>query len=90
MGAHGSDRTLECNVRAGLLAGERRDPMIHATCHTAGNIRCLEFDATPWFSEADVPSIIDLAQQGWASTRLRTPSKADEDTKACMTSLRMW
>jgi hypothetical protein len=41
--------------------------MIHATCHTADNVRCLEFDATPWFSEADVPSIVDLAQRGWAS-----------------------
>jgi hypothetical protein len=26
--------------------------MIHATCHTADNIVCLEY-ATPWFSEAD-------------------------------------
>lgn len=41
--------------------------MIHATCHTADNVRCIEFDATPWFSEADAPSIIDLAQRGWAS-----------------------
>jgi hypothetical protein len=41
--------------------------MIHATCHTADNVRCIEFDATPWFSEAGVPSIIDLAQRGWAS-----------------------
>jgi hypothetical protein len=44
--------------------------MILATCHTADNVRCLEFDATPWFSEADVPSIIDLAQRGWASTAI--------------------
>jgi hypothetical protein len=44
--------------------------MIHATCHTADNVRCLEFDATPWFSEADVPSIVDLAQRGWASTAI--------------------
>jgi hypothetical protein len=34
--------------------------MIHATCHTADNVVCLEFDATPWFSEAGAPSIIDL------------------------------
>jgi hypothetical protein len=27
----------------------------------------MEFDATPWFSAADAPSIIDLAQRGWAS-----------------------
>jgi DNA-binding transcriptional MocR family regulator len=44
--------------------------MIHATCHTADNVRCIEFDATPWFSEADTPSIIDLAQRGWASTAI--------------------
>jgi hypothetical protein len=41
--------------------------MIHATCHTADNVHCIEFDATPWFSEADVPSIVDLAQRGWTS-----------------------
>lgn len=41
--------------------------MIHATCHTADNVVCLEFDATPWFSEADAPSIIDLAQREWTS-----------------------
>jgi len=44
--------------------------MIHATCHTADNVRCVEFDATPWFSEADPSSIIDLAQRGWASTAI--------------------
>jgi hypothetical protein len=44
--------------------------MIHATCHTADNVRCLEFDATPWFREADVPSIIDLAHRGWANTTI--------------------
>ncbi|WP_439407854.1 hypothetical protein ACNJX9_03880 [Bradyrhizobium sp. DASA03076] len=53
-----------------MSASEWRNPMIHATCHTADNIRCLEFDATPWFSEADVPSIVDLAQRGWASTAI--------------------
>ena len=44
--------------------------MIHATCHTADNVRCIEFDATPWFSEAHAPSIIDLARRGWASTAI--------------------
>jgi hypothetical protein len=39
--------------------------MIRATCHTADNALCLEFDATLWFSEADAPSIVDLAEQGW-------------------------
>lgn len=40
--------------------------MIRATCHTADNVRCIEFDATPWFSEANAPSI----QRGWASTAI--------------------
>ena len=44
--------------------------MIHATCHTADNVRFIEFDATPWFSEADAPSIIHLAQRGWASAAI--------------------
>ena len=39
--------------------------MIHATCHTADNVHCIEFDATPWFSGADAPS-----QRGWASTAI--------------------
>jgi hypothetical protein len=44
--------------------------MIHATCHTADNVLCFEFDASPWFSDADATSIIDLAQRGWASTAI--------------------
>mgnify|MGYP001101956608 FL=1 len=44
--------------------------MIHATCHTVDNVCCIEFDATPWFSEADAPSIVDLARRGWASTAI--------------------
>jgi hypothetical protein len=44
--------------------------MIHATCHTADNVVCLEFDATPWFSEAGAPSIIDLAQHGWSGAAI--------------------
>ena len=44
--------------------------MIHATCHTADNVLCLEFDATPWFSESDALSIVDLARRGWASTAI--------------------
>ena len=44
--------------------------MIHATCHTADNVLSFEFDATPWFSEADAPSIVDLAQRGWSSTAI--------------------
>jgi hypothetical protein len=41
--------------------------MIHATCHTADNIVCLEFNATPWFNEADAPSVVDLAKHEWSS-----------------------
>jgi hypothetical protein len=32
--------------------------MIRATCQTADNVVFLEFDATPWFSEADTLSCI--------------------------------
>jgi hypothetical protein len=41
--------------------------MILAICHTADNVIGLEFDATPWFSEADAPRIIDLAKHEWSS-----------------------
>ena len=44
--------------------------MIRATCHTADNAYCVEFDATPWFSEAGAPSIVDLAQRGWSSAAM--------------------
>jgi hypothetical protein len=44
--------------------------MIHATCHTADSTFCLEFDATPWFNEADAPRIIELAQSGWSSATI--------------------
>jgi hypothetical protein len=44
--------------------------MIRATCHTADNVVFLEFDATPWFSEADTLSIIDLARRGWSSAAI--------------------
>jgi aspartate 1-decarboxylase len=45
--------------------------MIHATCHTADNVRCIEFDATPWFSEATSDSgIIGL---NGAAARLAMP-----------------
>jgi hypothetical protein len=47
-----------------------RDATIRATCHTADNAVCLEFDATPWFSEADAPSIVDLAQRGWSGAAI--------------------
>ena len=41
--------------------------MIRAACHTADNALALEFDATPWFREADPQSIQHLAAQGWSS-----------------------
>ncbi len=41
--------------------------MIRASCHTADNALALEFDATPWFREADLHSIQHLAAQGWSS-----------------------
>ena len=44
--------------------------MIRASCHTADNALALEFDATPWFVEADRQSLLHLARQGWSSTGL--------------------
>jgi len=41
--------------------------MIRASCHTADNALALEFDATPWFREADPQSILHLADQDWSS-----------------------
>jgi hypothetical protein len=41
--------------------------MIRASCHTADNRLALEFDAAPWFCEADPHSILHLAEQGWSS-----------------------
>jgi hypothetical protein len=63
----GSVLAMTCEANHARMAREWADPMISATCHTADNVRCLEFDATPWFSEADASSIVDLAERGWAS-----------------------
>ena len=41
--------------------------MIRASCHTADNALALEFDATPWFREADLQSLLHLAAQDWSS-----------------------
>jgi hypothetical protein len=59
---------IQCSetVRAGETEGRHDSP----TCHTADNVVCLEFDATPWFSEAGAPSIIDLAQHGWTGAAI--------------------
>jgi hypothetical protein len=40
--------------------------MIQASCHTADNALAFEFDATPWFRQADPQSIQHLAAQGWS------------------------
>ena len=42
--------------------------MIRATCHTVDDALTVEFDATPWFEEADPVSIVHIAGQGWSST----------------------
>jgi hypothetical protein len=41
--------------------------MIHAECHTADEAMRAEFDATPWFEEADPRAIILLARQNWSA-----------------------
>jgi hypothetical protein len=41
--------------------------MIRASCHTADNALALEFDATPWFREADLQGILHLADHDWYS-----------------------
>src|SRR5256885_1562709 len=40
--------------------------MIRAECHTADDAVTVEFDATPWFEEADTHSVVLLARQGWS------------------------
>ena len=41
--------------------------MIRAECHTADDAMSVDFDATPWFREADADTIVLLARQGWSS-----------------------
>jgi hypothetical protein len=50
-----------------LISDPGRRAVIRAFCHTADNALALEFDATPWFREADTGSILHLAEQGWSS-----------------------
>jgi hypothetical protein len=45
----------------------RPPAVIRATCHTADEARRVEFDASPWFAEADAASILLLAGQGWSA-----------------------
>ena len=54
--------------------------MIRGRCHTADNTLSLEFDATPWFKEADAESILNLAQQGWSGTGSPIPLKIVQAT----------
>jgi hypothetical protein len=42
--------------------------VIRVTCHTVDDALTVEFDATPWFQEADPASIMHVAGQGWSST----------------------
>ncbi|KFC74773.1 hypothetical protein FG93_00952 [Bosea sp. LC85] len=41
--------------------------MIHAACHTADEAMRVEFDATPWFEQADPAAIARLAKRGWSA-----------------------
>ncbi len=41
--------------------------MIRATCHTADDALIVEFDATPWFQEANPASVVHVAGQGRSS-----------------------
>jgi hypothetical protein len=50
--------------------------MIRTSCHTADNALALEFDATPWFREADPQSILHLAEQDWSSVWVADALKA--------------
>jgi hypothetical protein len=64
------NENVRFKARLGTVRAGKGNPMIHATCHTADNVLSFEFDASPWFSEADAPSIIDLARREWASTAI--------------------
>jgi hypothetical protein len=44
--------------------------VIRATCHTVDDALTVEFDATPWFQEADPTGIMHVAGQGWCSVRI--------------------
>src|SRR3954464_1891290 len=46
---------------------QREAHVIRATCHTVDDALTVEFDATPWFQEADPASILHVAGQGWSS-----------------------
>ena len=51
--------------------------MIRASCHTADNALVLEFDATPWFVEADRQSLCTCQAglvQRWVADALEIAS----------------
>jgi hypothetical protein len=48
-----------------MLSSEETAVAIHAECHTVDNRLVVEFDATPWFEEADPDSIVLLARRDW-------------------------
>src|SRR6185436_20370481 len=65
-------RRVGRSFQSGVLRWPRdscsaRCVMIRASCHTADNALVLEFDATPWFREADPQSLLHLAAQDWSS-----------------------
>ena len=39
--------------------------MISASAHPDDQVIDVEFDATPWFEQADVDEILELAEEGW-------------------------
>jgi len=41
--------------------------MIRAECHTVDDKYVVEFDATPWFEQADAESIVNLARRDWSA-----------------------
>jgi hypothetical protein len=41
--------------------------MIRAECHTVDDKCVVQFDATPWFEQADAQSIIMLAGRDWSA-----------------------
>jgi len=52
--------------------------MISALCHSADNAHTFDFNATPWFREAEPRNIGRVAEGGWSS---RHPWKAVPGTK---------
>jgi hypothetical protein len=41
--------------------------MIRAECHTVDDKRIVRFDATPWFEQADIDTILRLAEHNWTA-----------------------